>query len=392
MDMCLYANCPALDQVPLDQACRGWCGRDNGEWLNGSANLSCEEFNQRIYAFSPETRALCAEREPGQDLCDEICQFGDVCGIENQECRNLCQNLDGGQQLCFAGAAQVEDCQRFFGCFERVDDRGGNACENLCSREAICVFNTCAAGTISADYTQQCTEACEQDPPGGREVQQRFEQTCAEVVTNIREQDAEINARCDNEDENICEALCDDRVTMCMGVDRQQCLTDCERWDRANHICIARAEGCGEIQACFVSVDVQDLCRAQCDKLQGCLEEACPPQLIPATLTDGCTADCFNDPPSANDVEELQQLSCQDVREIYLYRGNRQLRPLCEGNRDFRPAPDECASFCDGVLGDCIIGGRRVCLAACASISREQYECALTAQGDCAEIDRCLGD
>ena len=91
-------------------------------------------------------------------------------------------------------------------------------------------------------------------------------------------------------------------------------------------------------------------------------------------------------------VDRFTDLSCRQVREETVYRGNRELRPLCEGDGDFRPRPDECAAFCDGALGQCIIGGRRFCLAACASITRDQYECALTADDDCAQIDTCLSD
>ena len=186
MNMCLYSQCPPVQAVPLEQACRPWCGGDNEDWLEDSASLSCEDFNQRIFAFSPETRALCAPREPGEDLCTEICDFGEVCGLASEDCSALCGNLNDFSRLCFAGAAQVQDCRGFFECFERDGDGGGNLCENLCFRRGRCIFNECAPGTVDAEYSDRCLEECESNQPSRREIQREFELSCEEVVREAR--------------------------------------------------------------------------------------------------------------------------------------------------------------------------------------------------------------
>ena len=167
-------------------------------------------------------------------------------------------------------------------------------------------------------------------------------------------------------------------------------MTDCQGWDRANHVCVVRADSCDEVSDCFGDPAGQELCRRQCDHLQTCLLEACPPRILPPTLTDGCTADCLEDPPSAREVEEWEGFECRRVRE-FIYRGNRELRPLCDGGGDFRPTPEECVDFCDNALGACLgVGGRNFCLAGCASLTRDEYACSLEAQGDCARIEMCL--
>ena len=134
----------------------------------------------------------------------------------------------------------------------------------------------------------------------------------------------------------------------------------------ANHVCLVRADSCREVNECFGDPEGQERCRRSCDVLQACMEEACPPRILPPTLTDGCTADCLDDPLSPRELEQWEALSCREVREV-IYRGNRELRPFCEGGRDFRPTPDECVAFCDNALGACLgIGGRNFCLAGCS--------------------------
>ena len=183
--------------------------------------------------------------------------------------------------------------------------------------------------------------------------------------------------------------MCEERVVPCR-ISQEACVADCQNWDRANQLCVVQSRRCIDVNACFGDPEGQQLCRRTCDYLQECLEEACPPRSIPPTVTDGCTAGCLDDPPSAQEADDWEALSCREIRE-FVYRGNRELRPICEGGRDFRPTPEECVAFCDNALGDCLgVGGRNFCLAGCASLTRDQYGCALEAQGNCEVIDRCL--
>ena len=104
-------------------------------------------------------------------------------------------------------------------------------CGNYCQRSAVCIFNECAPGTLPEDYTRGCFETCVENPPEGRELQRFFNQTCAEAVAEIRGRDELINNRCDAEEEEACETLCEDRVVPCMGIDQAACLEECRGWD-----------------------------------------------------------------------------------------------------------------------------------------------------------------
>jgi hypothetical protein len=394
---CLYPDCPALSGVSPDDFCRGWCGRDARDWLNESAELACDDFNQRIYGFSPEVRALCSESDG--DPCGEICEFGEICGLVSDECSQNCGALNFDERLCFAAATELGDCQRYIRCLNGGGGRGDGgrdggleeACGAICEREASCIFNACALGTVTADYTDDCETTCVSETQSGAELMSRFRDSCDEIVTRVRESSPTVDERCEQDEEGSCEILCGDRVSECLSIEQADCVETCGSWDRAQHICLAEAGECSDVQGCFIDPDAADRCRRSCDYLQLCLEEACPPRIIPPQLTDGCTADCFEDPPSVEEIEEWEASTCREVREV-VYRDNRQLRPICEGSQDFRASPEECSAFCDGDLGECIIGGRSFCLAACSSLDRDQYQCALEAQSDCELIDTCLAD
>ena len=108
MNDCLFPTCDALSDVPPDQFCRGWCGggQESQEWLYESADLSCEDFNARIYGFSPEIRALCTIDDP-DSTCNEICDFGEVCGLVSDDCLSNCNGTPLNDRLCFLGATDL---------------------------------------------------------------------------------------------------------------------------------------------------------------------------------------------------------------------------------------------------------------------------------------------
>ena len=390
MDMCLFPACSGLEDLVPPNFCREWCtGPDS--WLDESADLACGEFNERIYEKAEELREFCSD-EPAPDECQAICDFAAECGFPGEGCTRLCRSLGQAQRDCLR---RSETCNELFGCIEDDEpDRPdpSEICEPYCSRRTTCIFNGCAPGTLPEGYTRACIASCEENPLEFREFQAFFDQTCQEVITAAREADAMLDARCDAEAVEACANVCADRVVPCMGITQEACVAECEAWDDANQICVARARSCEDVSECFGDPEGQALCRRTCDHLQSCLLEACPPRIIPPTLTDGCTAGCLDDPPSAQETDQWEALSCRDVRET-VYRDNRQLRPLCEGNGDFRPLPDECAAFCDQTLLQCIgIGGRNFCIAACSTLTRDEYQCALEAQGECQAINACLGD
>jgi hypothetical protein len=392
MNMCLFPACSGLEDLVPEDFCRDWCGAPDSEnWLDESADLSCAEYNERIYEKAEELREFCSD-EPAPDECQAICEFAAECGFPGDGCTRLCRSLGQNQRDCLR---RSETCNELFGCIEGDEPQRpepAELCEPYCSRRSTCIFNGCSPGTLPPGYTRSCMASCEEDPLGFREFQAFFDQSCQEIITSAREADAMLDARCDAEDAAACANVCADRVVPCMGITQEACVAECETWDEANQICVATARSCEDVSECFGDPEGQALCRRSCDRLQDCLEEACPPRIIPPSLTDGCTAGCLDDPPSEREIEQWEAMSCREVRET-VYRDNRQLRPLCEGNGDFRPLPDECVAFCDQTLLQCIgIGGRNFCTAACSTLTREEYQCALEAQGDCAAINTCLGD
>ena len=393
---CLYPRCEPLSEIPVEQFCRGWCRGTGDDWLDGGANLSCEDFTRRIYGFSPELGTLC-DADPEVDSCEVICDFGQVCGLVSNECLSNCSESTNEAQLCFLSASNAQDCRRFAQCYEQPsgprDEESGyeQVCANLCEREANCVFNACAPGTIDAATVTDCVDLCVDDQASSEALTTRYQRTCEEVVSDTLTNDSALSERCDTPEDQVCSTLCTDTVTGCGEIDLESCEQRCASWDEANYYCLRRAGNCDEVSDCLIDQSEQDRCRRSCDHLQSCLEEACPPRIIPPGLTDSCTADCFDDPISEEDLSDWEMTACREVREV-VYQDNQQLRPICEGNQDFRPSPAECSDFCDSGLDLCVIGNRTICLSACAGLTREQYLCALEADSDCMAIESCLSE
>lgn len=391
---CLYPVCEAISAIPPSQFCRNWCRNGDADWLDQGADLSCVDFNRRVYGFSPELRTLC-ESDPAEDPCDVICEFGAVCGVVSSECTANCQGADTQAQLCFRSAADAGDCRRFTQCFgqmmqPRDPERAyQEACTGICEREALCVFDACAPGTVDSSDVMTCVTECVAERPTQEELVARYQLTCGEVVDQILSENVGLGERCALSEDEFCSTLCSERVVSCGQIDNAECEQRCSTWDDANYLCLQQAISCEEVDVCLISEEDQDFCRRSCDHLQGCLEAACPPRIIPPSLTDRCTANCFANPISEEDLLQWEATECRQVREV-VYQDNPQLRPICEGNQDFRPSPEECTAFCEDGLDDCILGGMSVCLSACASFEREQYACALEAQGVCAQMDQCF--
>ena len=392
---CLYPRCPALQQIPPEQFCQNWCNNTGDDWLNQGANLSCDDFTRRIYGFSPELGTLCMS-DPTVDRCESVCEFGLICGLVSDNCLNNCNSASDQAQLCFLSAADAGDCRRFAQCYQQgpqndPEEAYEEVCTSLCERESQCLFDACAPGTINSADTEICIDSCILERASQEELYQRYQRTCEEVVNDRLMGDSAFTAQCNTPEEDVCSRLCTNTVTGCGMTTQDECETLCASWDDANFYCLSSATTCDETNSCLVDENIQDRCRRSCDRLQLCLEEACPPRIIPPMLTDRCTADCFEDPVSEEDLADWEMTECREVRNV-VYQDNPQLRPICEGNQDFRPSPAECSAFCESGLDQCIIGNRTICLSACASLTRPQYECALAANGECMAIDVCLSE
>lgn len=391
---CLYPRCEALNGLPPRQFCAGWCDSTGDDWLDQGADLSCDDFTRRIYGYSPEMRTLC-EADPEVLDCEAICDFGEVCGLVSDDCLANCNSAPDDSIFCFRSATDQESCQRFYSCYGEQptspEERYEDVCSGLCNREASCLFEACAPGAWSVEDTQACVETCVDTRPGQRALQARFARSCAEVVEDALAESETFAARCELPDDQICASVCADLVVGCGELTAEECEVRCADWDDANFLCVQSATSCDALSTCLVTPDEQDRCRRSCDRLQSCLEAACPPRIIPPRLSDSCTVNCFEDPISEADLGDWEETSCREVREV-VYQDNPQLRPICEGGRDFRPTPEECSAFCESSLDACILGGETICLSACAGMDRGQYECALAAQGECGAIDLCLSE
>jgi hypothetical protein len=388
LDTCLSPVCPALGDVGgVAPICRVGC-RQPQDQLRKAVGESCDQFVAELYQQVPMLQTLCSP-EPPPPECDGICRQAAMCGVPGgaAACTAFCRTVDEMQRQCLA---QAMTCDALAGCLN-----GGmrmpppeRLCDPLCQRESRCVLEQCAAGTLPQGFEDACRQSCTASPPPN--AQDLLDATCADVVTQLRAGDPAIDARCDATPDQACATLCDEHVVPCGAVDADACRADCAGWDDANRLCVQRAPDCTVVAGCFGDPAGQDRCQRYCDRLQGCLEEACPPRLLPPQLATNCAAGCLPRPPTDDALAQWEATACADVRETF-YQRNRQLRPVCEGDADFRPTPDECAAFCDDALGACIgVGGRAFCLAGCASLTRDQYACALAAQGDCARIATCL--
>jgi hypothetical protein len=341
----------------------------------------------------PRPDATIADAAVPDDPCALLCDRAAEClELERDECQRLCPSLAPERHACVLDAPECADMRA---CFAEPERPGPvEICDAVCERQAGCVAFVCAPGTLPDAWADTCYSDCLAQPPEQAEIQQLFAGLCAEVVADVRAFDDAIDGRCDAEAEAFCPLLCDDRILGCApDLDRGACIEACEfTWNDTNLTCLQQAEACPQINACFGDPEGQAACEDTCDHLQNCLLEACPPRTVPPILTTRCAAGCLNDPPAENRVDAYLALECSQVRQL-VYRGNPELRPICEGGREFHPSPDECVAFCDNALQGCLgVGGRQFCLAGCAAISRDAYVCALEAQGDCQQIQVCLDE
>ncbi len=303
-------------------------------------------------------------------------------------CPGFCRTLEEEGRECFLDARRRGDCPDFFDCFDREPPpEPEEVCEPLCEKRWRCLVNDCAPGTVQRGWYSDCLERCVDDPPNREEANETLQGLCDEILPGLFADDAALGERCEAEPDEACVQLCNGRLGEC---EIDECVTRCADWNETNFLCIQFVGECRQFERCLEDGPGRDICEAVCDHYSTCLLEACPPRIIRPTLLQECSAGCLFDVPEPAEVEFYLGLECREVREL-VYEDNRELAPLCEGDREFRPSPDECVAFCESTLAECIgVGGRQFCLGACATLERDQYQCALEAQGDCQAIDRCL--
>lgn len=396
---CLVPACPGLDSFFDDEVCDEWCGGGSDFQLGEFADRECGEFNEILLGTSPELTEFCSD-EPIPDVCEDICVGFNECGfeIEQQVCLRICRGYEPDRRNCAANAAA---CGELFQCVddEEPEDRIDyeEVCEGKCFREFQCVRNVCASGTLEIDDAfgdgifESCTETCIREEPPIEELQAVFGGMCIDIVAQLRQDSPTIDARCDNEPDQVCELLCD-KATDCPGsVSRAECLTSCASWDEANRLCVDNTprEACERMNRCYGDEGGQARCRQFCDHLQGCLIEACPPQIIDPDYTDECTSGCLFQPPAQRFVDEYTNTACRQVR-AQVYQDNPGLRPVCDGGQDFRPTAAECTDVCEMSLDECIVGGQTQCVGLCRTLTRDEYTCAIADGATCMSIDNCL--
>ncbi|MCB9546127.1 MAG: hypothetical protein H6706_09780 [Myxococcales bacterium] len=392
----LGAICSGEQPPPVSDACAARCEQANACGF-GIPPRQCGQFCSQLpgrltacvdAAESCDAFTACFDAPPAPGQCDALCDLADACGfVSAAECAGFCADIPPPVRDC---AAAADACPDLAACFEGPPPDPRQLCQADCQRTAQCIFRECAAGSLPDGWVGRCVDACVVDPPTADAVQAHQAALCSDVVAERRAQDAALDAACDADAAAACETLCADTIGPCTDAPLADCLADCATFDAANLRCVQLAPTCDDVLACYGDPEGQDRCARFCGRLQGCLEEACPPRIIPPELSVNCTAGCLDQPPTDEQVANVEAATCAEVRQI-VYRNNRELAPICEGDPDFRPSPDECAAFCDNGLQACIgLGGRDFCLAACASLTRDEYACALAAQGDCDAIGVCL--
>jgi hypothetical protein len=385
---CFERECaPFADADWLEDICDSLDAQPTAT-LNDLLDTDCWEVVVLTFQDEEDATAYCSE-EPPTPACEQVCSYLTECGVDEDEtdfCPGYCRTLDDAERQCFLDARERQDCPGYFACFEEPEDPA-EACDALCEKQWRCLTNECAGGSIEFSWFGECQEACQRNPPSADEAGRVFDALCEEIVPELLADDAELAGACEAMADEACQRLCDGRLSAC---NIEACEARCAGWNDSNFYCLQFVDGCDEIEPCLQDGEARDLCERACGRYEECLLEACPPRIIRPTLDEECTAGCLFDPPDPQGVEDYVNLECRQVREL-VYQESRELAPLCEGGREFRPSADECAAFCENTLAACIgVGGRQFCLGACATLEREQYQCALEAQGDCAAIDRCL--
>lgn len=394
---CMDPACPELEAIgSLDAICDALCSAD-GEQQRSLLALECPGYVDTLIGFIPELAPYCSG-EPPPEVCAPICEYLPSCDvpIDGNACFGLCRGMDDAQRDCLDQATAERRCIDLYQCFEDDEEPPPEQdpralCAERCDRITRCVVAECAPGALEEGALGQCIDDCLDDPPTGAEVRAERERLCADVVADIRRIDRNLDRRCDQDAAEACAAICESRVGDCMPPD--DCHAACRDWNETNLACLRLAEHrCAVVHICVESPD-QANCEQSCGRWQTCLEEACPPRLLSPYIGTDCAVGCLFDPVSEEEADAIRQMSCREVRES-VYEDNHGLAQLCEGDRNFRPSPEECAAFCDeGGLAECIaVGGRAFCLGACATMTRESFECATAAGDDCAAIDICLDE
>lgn len=389
--------------------------RDDGDTdpSTGDGGLTAPDSSRSTPADGGRVQTRdAATDESGQigEICRTTCELAIACNVlgpsEDAFCGQFCVDLEPEMLECFAGAQQ---CPELFQCLRDLEEPGDSPdrpgpgpgpgqppsdrgiCDRWCSRHAQCVDLECAPNTATEDFVAVCGERCAGDPPTVEVLQTLVSQRCEAVIAEIRDHYPSIDARCDADEGEICERLCEESVAPCAdNVHVADCVDECARWSGAVLLCVERAPQCRAVNACFVDDDTEARCGRWCARLDTCLTEACPPRVIPPDLSLQCTANCLRQPPSVRRLEQIESAECRAVRNL-AYQQNPQLRPVCEGGREFRPTPDECAAFCDNVLQACLgLDNRGFCLAGCAALERDQYACALEMPDNCDAVLECI--
>ncbi len=357
--------------------------------LRDLLDLECLELIGVIFQDEDVVEDYCSD-EPPTEACEGVCEYVEQCGADGGDwCPGFCRATEREEGLdCFLEAQERNDCGDFFNCFEQDAPEPEEACEPVCEKRWRCLSNECAPGTIDAGWFEGCMEECFEAPPEAEEATAIIQGLCSEILPDMLREDVALAERCGADEAQACRTLCNDQLGEC-GV--EECQARCGDWNEANHLCLQYVGAeCEFVEACLQTGEARQTCTDVCDRYTDCLLEACPPRIIRPTLYEECTAGCLFDVPERDEAELYLNLECRQVRE-QIYQENRELAPLCEGDREFRPSPEECVAFCESTLAECIgVGGRQFCLGACATLEREQYQCALEAQGDCVAIDACF--
>ncbi|MEZ4472665.1 MAG: hypothetical protein R3F60_18150 [bacterium] len=347
LDECLVPACPGLGERARAGICDGAC-QQPADRLRAATAGTCEAFNARLFAAVPQLGPLCEEAPPLPDACAARCDRANACGlgIPPRQCAQFCSQTPARLAECLDAAP---DCDAFTACLDAPPAPG--QCEALCALAEECGFASaadCAAfcadipppvrDCAAAADTCPALGACFQGPrptrrssarptasappsifrecaagslpDGCRPARRRLRRqstypgrgpgppgcACRDVVAERRAQDAALDAACDADPAAACEALCADTIgpaptpsptawpTAPPSTPPTCALRPARPRLRRRPRLPWRPEG-------------QARCAHPCGRLQSCLEEACPPRIIPPELSVHCTAGCPSTSP-----------------------------------------------------------------------------------------------
>ena len=163
LEECLLPACAPLSNTR--QMCANACRNQRDAALRELAQLSCEDFTERLFDASEELARFCDDSMPPPEGCEAVCDLSEECGAlgGREQCLATCRAVGDERRECLVNA---ENCQQLGRCFQprSMPPNDRERCQAFCGRQTQCVFLECAAGTLPDGFNDACQEECNAEP------------------------------------------------------------------------------------------------------------------------------------------------------------------------------------------------------------------------------------